>query len=411
MPELVKQKYRKLAVDEIRPHPDNPRQGDVGAISESIEAQGFYGAVLVQESTGYILAGSHRWRAAQFAGIKDLPALVLDVDDRTASRILVADNKTSDLASYDVDQLAKLLTEMDADGGLAGTGFDTSELDSMLATVDLPLTGEEDEAPPVPSEPESTVGEVYELGPHRLVCGDATDVAVLEALMQGETAQCLWTDPPYGVGYVEGLASKGKTKHRAIANDALKLEDMRELWSQAWRAAYTVLDPGSAYYVTGPAGNLLMYLMLSLEENGFPQRHMIVWAKDSLVLGRSDYHYQHEPMLAGERDPEEGEADPVLYGWTDGKHQFHGGRKQTTLWQIDRPKRSELHPTMKPVELVERAIANSTQRGQTVLDPFGGSGTTLIAAHRRGRAARLVEADPGYCDVIRQRYESYSRSL
>lgn len=365
-----------------------------------------------------VISGNHRLGIYRELGMAKAPVHVVEVDDARARILAQTLNRTrgaDDPEAY-ARLLEEVLSEMDMADVLAYLPESEKSITQAIDAARADVSSELDEAPPLPEgPPDSREGEVYELGPHRLVCGDATDPAVYELLMQGDEAQMMFADPPYGVSYVESMKGRGsKTKHRAIANDSLPVNDMAVLWSKAWTAAHGYLRPGAAYYVSGPqGGDLLLLLLLSLEQSGFPLRHMIIWAKDRLVLGRSDYHYQHEPIIHGEAGdavpPSDADAEPMIYGWVQGSHTFYGGRKQTSLWMIDRPSRSDLHPTMKPVELVRRCIMNSTAGGGVVLDPFGGSGTTLIAAEAAGRRARLVELDPRYCDVIRQRYEQVAR--
>lgn len=390
-------------------------------IERSVEEFGIVENLVARarEGGGYeVISGNHRLGLYRKMGLEKAPVHIVDVDDAHARVLAQVLNRTR--GQDDPEAYARLLEEVLEDMSMQDVlGFLPEDEGSITRALDEMAgdpTADADDVPDLPEgEPESREGEVYELGPHRLVCGDCTDPAVLQLLMQGDEASMLFADPPYGVSYVESMKERGqKTKHRAIANDSLSTEDMARLWSGAWKAAHTVLRPGSAYYVSGPqGGDLLMYLMLSLQNSGFPLRHMIIWAKDRLVLGRSDYHYQHEPIIHGEAGEaavdSDADAEPLIYGWIEGTHRFNGGRKQTSLWQINRPSKAELHPTMKPVELVERCIRNSTNHGEVVLDPFGGSGTTLIAADRLGRRARLVELDPRYCDVIRKRYEGQSR--
>jgi site-specific DNA-methyltransferase (adenine-specific) len=385
-------------------------------IRHSIEEFGIVENLVARKRDGggyEVISGNHRLVLYREMGIDKAPVHVVDVDDshaRVLAQVLNRTQGADDPTAY-ARLLEDVLSELSIDDVLSFLPETQASISQVLDDLVEPTGGDADDAPALPEgEPESREGEVYELGPHRLICGDCTDHAVMQMLMQGDEASMLFADPPYGVSYVESMKQRGqKTKHRAIANDSLSLEEMARLWAGAWKAAHTVIRPGSAYYVSGPqGGDLLVHLMLSLERSGFPLRHMIIWAKDRFVLGRSDYHYQHEPIIHGEAGEaavdSDADAEPLLYGWIDGTHRFYGGRKQTSLWQINRPSKAELHPTMKPVELLERCIKNSTVRDEIVLDPFGGSGTTLIAADRLGRRARLVELDPRYCDVIRKRY-------
>jgi len=389
------ERYELVPIDAIRPHPENPRKGDLASIEESIDKNGFYGACVVQRTTGYILAGNHRYLAAKKRGFTEVPVLWIEVDDKTAKRILLADNRTSDLAGYDDEKLAALLRELSADQDLAGSGYTEADLDDLLLEV---AGGNDDTAPPaeeddeevdasLPEEPESKIGEVYALGPHRLICGDATSVTDLDKVLGGRQADLLWTDPPYGVAY------EGKTKKKlTIQNDAMEGEAFYTFLLEAFSTASTGMRPGACFYIAH-ADSQGHHFRRAVLESGWKLSQCLIWAKDQFVLGRSDYHWRHEP---------------ILYGWKDGAaHRAVKDRTQDTVWEFARPRRNEEHPTMKPVPLIERAIRNSTAAGELVLDPFGGSGSTLIAAARAGRVAALIEIDPRYCDVIRRRWARF----
>ncbi|MBI2392804.1 MAG: DNA modification methylase [Deltaproteobacteria bacterium] len=385
--------FERVAIDELRQHPRNPRKGNVDAIVESISKNGFYGAIVVQRSTRYILAGNHRWLAAKRAGMPDVPVLWADVDDKTARRILLADNRTSDVAKYDDPLLASLLKELRAEMDLAGSGYAESDVDALLKSIDggeaavrrLAAVEEADEAPAQPTgEPESRRGEIYQLGPHRLMCGDSTSVTDVEALLAGAKVDLLWTDPPYNVGYVGGTSRK-----LTIVNDSMSDEDFLEFLVEAFSTASTAMRAGACFYIAHADTQGLAFRS-AVRNVGWKLSQCLVWAKDRFVLGRQDYHWRHEP---------------ILYGWKEGApHHAVADRTQDTVWECPRPTKNEEHPTMKPVALIERALRNSTNEGDRVLDLFGGSGSTLIAAARTGRVAYLMEIDPRYCDVIRRRY-------
>jgi DNA modification methylase len=284
-----------------------------------------------------------------------------------------------------------MLAELAADGvDLALAGFGSADLDRLLA--ELPVARDPDEAPPLPARPQSRPGCLYELGPHRLLCGDATDPEQLERLLAAEQAEVLWTDPPYGVEYT------GKTREALrIQND--EAAALPELLRAAFAAADQVLAPSARFYIAAPAGPRGTEFRLAVGEVGWRLHQTLVWVKQTPVLGHSDYHYMHED---------------VLYGWKAGsgrpgrgRHRgsrWYGGHDQTSVFFHDRPARSAEHPTMKPVALIEAQLRNSSLRGDLVLDPFAGSGSTLIAAERLGRRCAAVELDPRYCDVIRRRY-------
>lgn len=387
-------------VGELRTHPRNPRRGNVGAIQESLGRFGQQRPLLATPD-GTVIAGNHTYLAAVESGWTHVAVVRSDLTETEIDAYLVADNRLSDLGTYDDANLADLLTSLQVDErGLAGTGYDDGFLTGLLAELKRNERAvDPDDAPPLPEEPRSEPGEVYELGAHRLVCGDCREPKAMEELMQQDTAHLLWTDPPYGVSYAAkneylNAIAPGNRIQVPIDGDHQSPQEMSNLWVAAFSQARAWMTPGAAYYVTGPqGGDLLLLLLLALRESGFPLRHMLIWAKNHHVLGRSDYHYQHEP---------------IVYGWVKGAHKFHGPSGATSLWLIDRPHSSKLHPTMKPVELVRRSLTNSTEAGQNVLDPFAGSGTTMIAAEEMGRRCLAMEIDPAYCDVIRQRYADYT---
>lgn len=404
----------RVDVDRLVPHPRNPRRGNVGKIEKLIRDNGFAGAVLAQRSTGFVLAGNHTREAAIRAGLKQVPVLWYDVDDDEALRMLLGDNAGSDDAYYEDPDLASILSELEAsDRGLEGTGFTTAGLEALLDRLGAevaPGATDPDSAPPKP-EPDavrSRLGEVYALGSHRLVVGDARDPDVIELALRGRFAAMTWTDPPYGVEY------EGKTEDRLTieGDDAGGLE---QLLRAVLGNARTWTSPGGAFWVTGPSGPPGGPIFVQVLSDLRVWRQTIVWIKDQFVLGRQDYQHRFELGYAGEvpTDVELGASrlDPemIFAGWKAGaKHQGPPDRRQDTVWEIPRPRASRDHPTMKPVALVERAVRNHTVLGDLVLDPFAGSGSTLIACHRAGRVAALVEKDPGYADVIVRRWEDHT---
>lgn len=405
---------KRVDLDRLATHPRNPRRGNVGRLEQLIEDNGFHGALLCQRSTGFILAGNHRMLAAKAKGLTALPVLWLDVDDDEALRILLGDNRGSDDATYDGETLAALLSELEAsDRELQGTGYTPADLEALLERLGAeaaPSGGTEpDDAPPLPEGPPvSKVGDVWLLGRHRLVVGDARDPNVIERSLAGRLADMVWTDPPYGVDY------EGKTEERlTITGDEQDDEALEQLLRAVLGNARTWCRPGAAWWTCGPAGPQSLVFGRVLTDLKV-WRQTILWVKDNFVLGRQDYHYRHELLNVGEvpDDATLGAArlDPeqLLAGWKPGgKHHQPPDRRQDTVWEIPRPKASREHPTMKPVALVERAVRNHTDPGEIVLDPFAGSGSTLIACHRAGRAAALVEIDARYADVICRRWENH----
>jgi site-specific DNA-methyltransferase (adenine-specific) len=342
-----------------------------------------------QQSTKRILAGNHTYKAAKALGWTQIAATPVICDDEQALRILLADNKANDLATYDEPELIELLKQLaETSDGLLGTLFDEDELDSLIednSHFELPTEVDDvpDKAPSI-----TNAGDVWLLGKHRVMCGDSTISDQVKALMNGLEADLVWTDPPYGVAYI------GKTKDAlTIENDDMDIDALQEFLTKAFTAGHDVTKKGGCWYVAAPSGNIFQAFSIPLTNLGI-WRHTLVWVKDSLVMGRADYHYKHES---------------IFYGWKEGAaHQAPPDRKQDTVWEIPRPKRSTEHPTMKPVELIAKAIKNSTNQNQIVLDLFGGSGSTLIAAQETNRIAYLMELDPRYVDVICARYQKHT---
>jgi site-specific DNA-methyltransferase (adenine-specific) len=387
-------------IDSVQTHPKNVRQGDIGAISESLKAHGQYRPIVVDRRTNRILAGNHTWKAAKALGWQQIAAGYVETkDDDEALRILLADNRTTDLASYDDSGLAELLKQLsDTDIGLEGTAFDGDDLDALLKDLGhFELPTDVDEIPEdVPAI--SKLGDVWLCGEHRVVCGDSTDEKQVAILMQGKEADLVWTDPPYGVNIQERDMAQADVRGRrkdgkGVMNDDLKGNALSSFLHKAFTIGKEHTKAGGCWYVASPPGDLMMQFGNALLDLGLA-RHSLVWVKDTLVMGRADYHYRHEVLF---------------YGWKEGAaHQPPPDRKQDSVWEVTRPKRSPEHPTMKPVELIMRAIQNSTNEKQIVLDLFGGSGSTLIAAQETNRIAYSIELDPQYVDVICARYQKHT---
>ena len=379
----------RVAIAELRPYERNPRRGNVEAIKESLEANGQYRQIVVNKRDNVVLAGNHILEAAKQLGWETVGVTYVDVDDEQAKRIVLVDNRTTDLAGYDSEVLVELLEQLD---DLEGTGYEQDDLDALLDELERDRQQpDEDEPPPPPAKPKTKPGDVYELGRHRLVCGDARDPDAYGQLLNDEPIDLLWTDPPYGVDY------EGKTADALrIAGDGA--EDLRDLLASAFASIDGVLKRGARIYVCHPSGERSIAFIEAFLKRGWRLHQELVWVKDSLVLGRSDYHFRHERLLYGYK-PGRGRIGRGASGW-------YGNDAQTTVLEIDRPRASTEHPTMKPVELIEMALRNSTARSHRVLDPFAGSGSVLAACERLGRSARLIELDPRYCDVIVARFEA-----
>jgi DNA modification methylase len=379
---------RKLAVsyrplESLIPYARNARthsDTQVAEIAASIRAFGWTNPILVDGDNG-IIAGHGRILAARKLGMAKVPVIELaGLSDAEKRAYIIADNRLALKAGWDEAMLAAEI------GDLQGLGFDLALTGFELAEIDGLLAGEApsfpDEAPEPPADPVTVPGDVWTMGPHRLVCGDATDPEVVRIALEGRLADMAFTDPPYNVAY----AGKGRAR-RPIANDDLG-DDFGAFLERACRTMLPVTK--GAVYICMSSSELDV-LKASFQAAGGHWSTFIVWAKNAFTLGRSDYQRQYEP---------------ILYGWPKGTgHYWCGARDQGDVWNIDRPRANDLHPTMKPVALVERAIRNSSKTRDTVLDPFAGSGTTVMAAEATGRHAALIELDPAYCDVIVRRWQ------
>ena len=377
------------------PHPKNPRKGHaVDKILASIKEFGFTSPVLVQKGTNMIIAGHGRWKAAVQGGVREVPAIELDISDAKAKALMIADNRIAEESSWEKDLLKELVLELKADDfNLALTAFDSSELMKFFSSVDS------DEVPELPKEAISKRGEIYKLGEHRLVCGDALNREDVSKLMSGQKADIVFTDPPYGVSYSDknkflNEADKGNRIQKPIEFDHLNETDIQAFWKTAFEIIRDNLAEENSYYIFGPQiQGMMMMMMMMMMAAGLPYRHVLIWVKNNHVLGRCDYNYKHEP---------------IFFGWTT-KHKFYdNGEFQTSVWEVNKPHKSDLHPTMKPTRLTKNALLNSSAEGQICLDPFGGSGSTLIACEETNRRCFMMEFDPLYVDVIISRWEFFT---
>lgn len=372
-----------------RTHSDD----QVAQIAASIAEFGFTNPILAG-SDGVIVAGHGRLAAAQKLGLAVVPVVVLDHLSATQRRALViADNRIAENAGWDDAMLRiEIASLQDDDFDVSLTGFDADALAELMAGDEPDGEGEtDDDAVPELSEtPISRPGDVWSLGGHRLLCGDSTVTESYDRLLDGEQVDMVFTDPPYNVNYANSAKDKMRGKDRAILND--------NLGDGFYDFLFAALTPTIAHcrggiYVAMSSSELDV-LQAAFRAAGGKWSTFIIWAKNTFTLGRADYQRQYEP---------------ILYGWPEGaQRHWCGDRDQGDVWNIKKPQKNDLHPTMKPVELVERAIRNSSRPGNVVLDPFGGSGTTLIAAEKSGRLARLIELDPKYVDVIVRRWQEWT---
>jgi DNA modification methylase len=383
---------KEVAVDKLIPYAKNSRTHSpeqVGQIAASIKEFGFRNPKVV-DGVG-INAGHGRLMAAQKLGLDKVPTI--DCSDMTESQkkaYIIADNKLAMNAGWDNAMLTIELQGLEDEGfDLTLTGFDDKELDALLNVIEGTdgLT-DENAVPDVPEEPKTKLGDIYILGNHRLMCGDSTSIDSVEKLMNGQLADQLVTDPPYNIAY-EG----GSKKREQIKNDEMADEEFRQFLKDVYIAANAVMKAGAVFYIWH-ADTEGYNFRGAARDMGWKVRQTLIWNKDNSAFGRSDYHWKHEPCL---------------YGWKEGAaHLWAADRKQTTVIECKRPSKSDLHPTMKPVELMEYQILNNTKGSDIVLDLFGGSGSTMIAAEKIGRKSCLMELDPKYCDVIVKRWEDFT---
>jgi len=362
----------------------------IDQIANSIRKFGWTNPILVDSNNG-VIAGHGRVLAARKLGLTRVPVIALahlTLDQKRA--YILADNQLALNAGWDKELLALELGELkDAGFELELIGFSGDELQSLTDKESAGLT-DEDAVPEAPVEPKTKPGDVYVLGNHRLLCGDSTVLANVEKVLDGALADMVFTDPPYNVNYANTAKDKMRGKNRAILNDDLG-DGFEKFLYDACVNMLTVCK--GAIYVCMSSSELHT-LQKAFVEAGGKWSTFVIWAKNTFTLGRADYQRQYEP---------------ILYGWKQGTDHFWcGARDQGDVWFVNKPRVNDLHPTMKPVELVERAVQNSSKSRDIVLDCFGGSGTTMIACEKSGRQARLIELDPKYCDVIVKRWEDFT---
>jgi DNA modification methylase len=374
---------KQVPVEQLKPYPGNPRQNKkaIDKVAASLREFGWKQPIVADKDM-VIIVGHTRLEAAKKNGDREVPVLI--ADDLTPEQVRayrLADNKTSEFAAWDDELLGR-------------------ELDALVGIMDMELFGFAKPAPLDVLEDDFDVdqevvpvvqpGEIWKLGRHKLMCGDCTKAADVSRLMAGRKANIIWTDPPWNVDY-GGQDNHPSWKQRTILNDKMSTSDFYQFLTAAFTNMRAWLEPGAATYVAMSAQEWgsMMQVMSGLD---FHWSSTVIWAKDSLVLSRKDYHTQYEPLW---------------YGWLEGApHLALTDRKQSDLWEIPRPKRSDEHPTMKPLELVGRSLQNSSVAGALVIDFFGGSGTTLIAAEQLERTCFMLELDPHYSDVIINRWEA-----
>ena len=390
-------KVEQWDINKLVPYARNSRthsDEQVSQIAASIKEWGFTTAVLVDEQGG-IIAGHGRTLAAQRLQMKEVPVMVAaGWSDAKKRAYIIADNKLALNAGWDNEMLALELGELkDLDFDLDLTGFTADEIAALMPVDVTDGLVDEDQIPEVPDVSITVQGDVWVLGKHRLMCGDSTSLDAVEKLTGGGGGiiDMLLTDPPYNVAY------EGGTKEKlTIQNDSMGNDQFRQFLRDAFVTADAVMKAGAVFYIWH-ADSEGYNFRGAINDAGWKVRQCLIWKKSSMVMGRQDYHWKHEPCL---------------YGWKDGAgHLWATDRKQTTILEFDKPTRNGEHPTMKPVALFEYQMLNNTKGGDIVLDLFGGSGTTLIAAEKNGRVSYLMELDPKYCDVIIKRWQEFTGKI
>ena len=394
-PDVIIDGLQPLATEigKLKLLPGNPRKGDIQAVARSLEAFG-QRKPIVAITDGTVIAGNHTLQAAQSLGWDKIAVVFVEDDEAKAKAYALADNRTAELGGYDSQALAELISDVQLlDKELfAATGWDNDDLLEILNQLELQqlptvLTDPDDipDAPPAKTVP----GDVWLLGPHRVMCGDSTVPTDVDKLMAGVKADMVWTDPPYGVSYVGGTADA-----LTLQNDDMTPAQLEDLLRLSLSNALSTCQPGGAWFVAGPDRHGPFRSFVDVLHELGVYRQCVIWLKDAFVLGRWDYHSRHEVLF---------------YGWAPGAvHRGPPDRAQDTIWEFPKPRENKIHPTMKPIALIERAINNHTNRNEVVFDPFGGSGSTLIACHQTGRVARLMELDPRYVDVICKRFQEHT---
>ena len=398
-------KVEQWPIERLIPYYRNPRRNDeqVDRMVSAIKEFGFRIPV-VAKSDGSVVDGHLRLKAAQKLGMTEVPvALADELTDAQVKAFRLLANKSANWAEWD-DELLKLELEelkgMDFDLNL--TGFEDSELDAVLnVTVTTEGMTDADEVPEVQEQVVTVEGDIWLLGKHRLMCGDSTDAGSVALLMQNEKADMVFTDPPYGVS----IGDKNKALNSVqpsgrccsnIANDTLAPDALYDVLVKAFSVCKDNCKEDASYYVTAPqGGGLGMMMMMMMKDAGLESRHTLMWLKNAptFSMGRLDYDYKHEP---------------IMYTWTKSHHFYGKGEFTNSVWEIPKPRKCDLHPTMKPVALVENALLNSSKEGDIILDIFGGSGTTILASEKLKRCARLMELAPHYCDVIVRRWQDFT---
>ena len=391
-------KIEKIPLGQLTPDPDNAKEHtpkQIAQIKASIERFGNNDPIAVWGKDNLIVEGNGRYEALKALGYKEAEIIRLDrlTDEERRAYALAHNQLTMNTGWLDgvLEKNLDAIESIDMDD----FGFDVTDYETPAEIV-------EDEAPEIDEQKEPTAkrGDIWKLGDHRLMCGDSANADDVALLMGGGQADMVFTDPPYGVavGSKNALLNSVQKAGRCcddIENDTLEEAELYELLKRAFENVKNACAEDAVYYVTSPQGGSLGLMMMMMKDAGLPVRHVLMWEKSSATfsLGRLDYDYQHEP---------------IFYTWGKKHHNFRKGECRTTVWKFNKPRKCDLHPTMKPIELVVNAILDGSEKGMNVLDVFGGSGTTMMACEQTGRKCYMMELDPRYCDVIIQRWENFT---
>lgn len=386
---------------ELIPYEKNAKQHppeQVEHIANSIREFGFR-QPLVIDADNVVVIGHGRLLAAKKLGMDEVPCVRADdLSEAQIKALRLADNKTNE-SEWDFSALEDELADLSLDFNMSDFGFE----DIPGGVSSSSAEAQDDDFDPdeyADAEPNAKLGDIYQLGQHRLMCGDSTDAQTCAKLMDGEKADMVFTDPPYGVAIGDKNATLNSVQPSGrcctnIKGDTMTEAELYEMLKAAFINVRENCADDAVYFVTSPQGGSLGLMMMMMKDAGLEVRHVLMWRKNSATfsLGRLDYDYQHEP---------------IFYTWTKSHHNFRNGQYRTTIWDFDKPRHCDLHPTMKPVELVANAIMDGSEEGMIVLDAFGGSGTTIIASEQTGRKCRMMELDPHYVDVIIARWEQFT---
>lgn len=389
--------YKKIS--ELKNNPNNPRKNDnaVDTVAKSIQKYGFRNPLIIDDAN-IVWCGNTRLKAAKKLKLKEVPCIVVnDLTEQQMTELALLDNKTNEIAEWDTDMLSDILKSVDL------SDFDL-DWNVDLDIDDIGKEPEEDDFDVdenIPEQPKSKLGDIYQLGNHRLMCGDSTKKEDVDLLMNGEKADMVFTDPPYNVAigtknaFLNSVQPSGRCTEDLAGDKGMTDEEIGEkLWKPAFQNLRDSSKEDCSIYCTMPQGGAHMMMMMMCSAS-WQVKHELMWLKNSptFSMGRLDYDYKHEP---------------ILYGWAK-SHKFYGKGKFTkSVWEIDKPKKCDLHPTMKPVELIANALQNSSKENDLIIDFFGGSGSTLIACEQLNRKCYMMELDPKYVDVIIARWEKYT---